>query len=172
LNIITKKNYITKELENLNNKSTHGGKRDGAGRKEGSLSNKTKEQKVVEEEFRQRVMKSMEELINSQMNLAQGCQMLFKIEVTKDNKGKETRSKPELVTSQTTIEDYLAGELEDDDDYYFITTNKPDNKALDSLIDRVFGKSHQSIKLDGELGINLIFDETFSPTSETEGDSE
>lgn len=148
-------------LENLNNKSTHGGKREGAGRKEGSISKKTKEQNIVEEEFRQRVLKSMEELMNSQMNLAQGCQMLFRIEVTKDKSGKETRSKPELVTSQTTIEEYLAGELEDEDDYYFITTNKPDNKALDSLIDRVFGKAHQSLKVDGNLGINVLFDNTF-----------
>ena len=137
-------------FDNSNNKSTHGGKREGAGRKEGSISKKTKEQKIVEEEFRQRVLKSMSELINSQMSLAKGCHYLFKIETKKwkDKKGnwKEEKKKPKIVESQNIIESYLAGELDNEDnDYYFISTDKPDNRALDSLIDRVFGKAPQAI---------------------------
>ena len=52
-------------VENMKEKSSHGGKRAGAGRPEGSMNTKTKEDKVVEEEFRQRVLNSMGELINS-----------------------------------------------------------------------------------------------------------
>ena len=115
-------------------------------------------------DLKDRVLSSMNELINAQMNLAQGCQMLFVIHTNKDSKGKTTRDKPELITDQYTIEKYLAGELtddegnrneDDDENYYFITTNKPDNKALDSLIDRVFGKSTQRTELTGKDGEDL-----------------
>ena len=132
------------EDENKNEKSSWGGKRDGAGRKEGSQNSNTVADNIVKAEFRERVLKSMDVLINSQMNLAQGCQLLFKIK--KSRKGEET--KPELITRQSEIEDYLAGEYDNEDEvYYFITTKVPDNKAIDSLIDRVFGKAPQSIDL-------------------------
>ena len=141
-------------LENLKKVSNgHGGKREGAGRAKGSMNKATKEQKIVEAEFKQRVLASMDKLINSQMNLAQGCQMLFKIHTETDSKGKTTRNKPELVTCQDEIEKYLAGDYETDtEDYYFITTEKPDNKALDSLIDRVFGKATNKMELSGKDG--------------------
>lgn len=132
------------EDENKKKKSSWGGKRDGAGRPEGSQNKNTIEDKIVKEEFRQRVLKNMNVLINSQMSLAQGCQLLFKVKKSK----KGENAKPELVTRQSEIEDYLAGEYDDEDGvYYFITTKVPDNKAIDSLIDRVFGKAPQSVDL-------------------------
>jgi len=67
--------------------------------------------------------------------------MLYKIHT--DSKG--MKSKPELVTSQKEIEDYLAGETDANSDYYFITTERPDNRALDSLFDRTFGKAQQYV---------------------------
>ena len=151
--------------KNISEHGKNGGARPGAGRKPGGKNKKTKEEEIVREEFRQRVLKSMSKLINAQMNLAQGAQMLFKLETKKykNNKGKwqEKRLPPKLVTNQSTIESYLAGELKDDqgndgeigeNSYYFITTAKPDNKALDSLIDRVFGKSVQRTELTGADG--------------------
>ena len=145
------------EVENLKNKSTHGGKRDGAGRPDGVPNKATIEQKIIEEEFKQRVLKSMDVLINSQMNLAQGCQMLFKIHTDENNKGTKIKSKPELITCQSEIEKYLAGDYDSNsDDYYFITTSQPDNRALDSLIDRVFGKSVSKTEITGANGKDLI----------------
>jgi len=137
------------EDETLKEKSRGwGGARDNAGRPYGSMNTATKEQKVVQEAFRQRVLKSMDKLITSQMNLAEGIQMLYRID--KDDKGKN--SKPVIVTSKQEIEDYLAGETNNNGEYYFITTERPDNRALDSLIDRVFGKSISNIdiKSDGK----------------------
>lgn len=153
-------------FDNLNNKSTHGGKRNGAGRKKGSISQKTKDKKIVEEAFRDRVLSSMNELIDSQMSLAKGCQFLFVIETykykDKQGKWKEEKKKPKIVESQDIIEQYLAGELDDaDDEYYFMTTQKPDNRALDSLIDRVFGKSTQNVNMGGDLVLNVKFDDSF-----------
>jgi len=149
------------EDETLKEKSRWGGLRPNSGRPEGSMNKATVEKKIVEEEFKQRVLRSSNELINSQMNLAQGVQMLYCIE--KDDKGKN--KPPRLVTLQSEIEDYLAGEVGDNSDYYFITTERPDNRALDSLFDRVFGKSVNNIdvKSDGEalqpLMVKFINDE-------------
>ena len=137
-----------------------GGKQPGAGRPKGAVSKTTKEELVVKEEFRQRVLKSMQHLINSQMNLAKGCEYLFCIHTDTDSKGKRTKQRPSIITNQKIIENYLAGELKDDDnDYYFITTEKPDNKALDSLIDRVFGKATQRTEISGTLNIGAVLDE-------------
>lgn len=141
-------------LENLKNESTHGGKREGAGRAKGTKNKNTKEDDIVKEEFRSRVLKSIDSLINSQMNLAHGCQILFKIHSYEDKSGKRIKEKPEIVTSQEEIESYLAGDYDDEeDDYYFITTKQPDNKAIDSLIDRIWGKATQAI--EGKLNIKL-----------------
>ncbi|MEA3421967.1 MAG: hypothetical protein U9Q97_09875 [Acidobacteriota bacterium] len=133
---------LDEEIENKNEKSKWGGKREGAGRKEGSRNSNTIEDNIAKEEMRQRVIKSVGSLMNSQMNLAKGCQLLFKIV----KKGE----KPILVVNQKEIENYLAGEYEENkDEYYFITTKVPDNKAIDSLFDRTFGKARQNIGLDG-----------------------
>jgi len=163
----------TEELDNLKDVSKHGGKRDGAGRPAGSENRATKEDKVVREEFRQRVLKSMSKLIDAQMNLAQGTQMLFRIDKETDAKGNERNSKPELVTDQTEIEEYLAGETSDNDSYYFITTERPDNRALDSLIDRVFGKAINNVDITsgGEKLPTPLLYELYDNHSNTE-DSE
>lgn len=133
-----------------------GGYRPGAGRKKGSKGKTTIEKKIIEDELKQRVLRSAQVLLSSQMNLAQGVQMLYCIKT--DKKG--NRSKPELITDQGTIESYLDGELDYNEDgkYYFITTERPDNRALDSLFDRVFGKATQPIDLDpkDQGGFELI----------------
>ena len=152
------------DFDNKKEKPKWGGKRENSGRAKGSLNTKTKEQKIIEEEFRQRVLNSMESLVNSQMNLAKGCQILFKISTSKDKDGKVVRSKPEIVKDQFEIEAYLAGDYDDSDkEYYFLTTEKPDNRALDSLIDRVFGKSINKTEITGKDGqplplLNYIVD--------------
>ena len=65
--------------------------------------------------------------------------MLYCIE--KDEDGKNM--KPRLVETQTEIEKYLENDYDKSKEYYFITTERPDNRALDSLFDRVFGRAIQ-----------------------------
>jgi len=139
---------VTTEDETLKNDSrAWGGARENAGRPRGQENEATKKKRVVEEEFRQRVLKSANKLISSQMNLAEGVQMLYVIEKTE----KGANKKPRLITDPETIESFLAGELEDrTDEYYFITTERPDNRALDSLFDRVFGKSVNNIDVTSD----------------------
>ena len=140
-------NSMEDKLENLEDKPNWGGKRPNSGRPLGSMNKSTREQKEVENYYKDRVKDSIESLVNSQMNLAKGIQMLFKIHT--NSKGE--RSKPELVTSQSEIEEYLAGDYDDSEDYYFITTKAPDNKALDSLLDRTIGKASQKIEHSGQI---------------------
>ena len=85
--------------------------------------------------------------------------MLYKIE--KDDDG--NHKKPILITSQEEIERYLAGDYDESEEYYYITTEKPDNKAIDSLLDRTFGKAQQSVDLtsDGDridnINVNIVY---------------
>lgn len=135
-----------KEVESLEEKSKWGGVRPNSGRPLGSTNKATRDKKEAEKYIKERIIKSVDNIINSQMNLAQGIQMLYRI--TTNEKG--IKSKPELITNQFEIEQYLSGELEDEkNEYYFITTERPDNRALDSLLDRTFGKSRQNIGVDG-----------------------
>ena len=147
-------------LETLKKQSNWGGKRKGAGMPKGMKTKKTRERLEAENYFKQRVLDSIEGLVDSQMNLAKGCQYLFKIKkiyVEKEDKYVVPKgAKPEIVKSQTEIASYLAGDFDDRDecDYYFMTTEKPDNRALDSLVDRVFGKAKQNIAVEGSLTIS------------------
>ena len=125
------------------------------GKPVGVLNKKTIEKKVVEAEFKNRILLNIYELLTAQMNIAKGSSYLYKIVTHKGQKGGEVRKEHILVTDPYEIKDFL-DELEgesgvnpntDNDDYYYITTKEPDNRALDSLINRVFGPPKQSIDL-------------------------
>lgn len=139
------------KFDNLKTKSkSWGGKREGAGRPEGSLTEATLEKQRVLNEVKQRIMRKAQRLIDSQFSLADGQQFLYRIDTTIDSKGKSTRSKPILVTDPNEISDYLDGEYGDGDsantetEYYYITTKEPVNQAIDSMLDRTFDKAKQS----------------------------
>lgn len=137
-------------------KKGKGGFRPNSGRKKGSKDRATLERLEAEKIFKDRVLKAIHPLINSQLTLARGVNYLYKIEKTTHPKGGTTKSKPILVTNQAEIEAYLAGDYDDEEDvYYYITTDKPENKALDSLLDRVFGKAVESVKLSNPDGTPL-----------------
>lgn len=128
------------------------------GRPKGTKNPETLMREAVLAEFRQRVMRSADILFNSQLHLAKGQTYLFKIEkelqIGPKGGKKYVASRPKLVTSETEIQDYLMnaiveGDVDDEKDpnatYYFITAEKGDNKAIDSMLDRAFGKSTQNI---------------------------
>lgn len=134
------------------------------GRPKGSKTKATLEKEKVLKALRQRTMRNANLLYDSQMSIARGVQFLYKIEkeFIKTGTNKKTgeavgwykNKKPVLVESETEIRMYIEGlhEEGDADDvndsgktYYYITTQLPDNKALDSMLDRTFGKSAQSV---------------------------
>jgi hypothetical protein len=120
-----------------------GGVRPGAGRPKGSFSDEKKLLIAKNKEFKQRVAKMTHKLMNSQMTLALGESSLY-MKTVKGNKTITTK-----IDDSEVIIQYLNGDLDSDSDneYYYITTKSPDNKALDSLLDRAFGKAQQSIDI-------------------------
>jgi hypothetical protein len=139
----------------------NGGARKGAGRKKGSLNDETILRQQALREYRKRVSKVTDRLLNKQLSLAEGIQMLFRIHT--DKKG--NRGKPELVDDEYEIQCYLNGDFEgNDEDYYFITTAKPDNMAINSILDRTYGKPDQTNILKGDedspLEINVNQEQT------------
>lgn len=126
-----------------------GGKRIGAGRPKGVVSDEKKAQQEAFRDLKLSVLRVQKGLLNAQVGVAKGLTFLYVIR-TETIKGKQVRSKPELVTNTDTIEAYLAEELEDEEnEYYFMSTKEPDTKAIDSLLDRVHGRARQNIGLDG-----------------------
>ena len=150
------------QLENLNDESNWGGKRDGAGRPKGSKSESTLEKERVLNEVRQRIMKKSQDILNAQLSLGQGQQFLYRIDTTVDSNGKKNKSKPTLVTDPEEISSYLDGEFSEgesmntDTEYYFITTKEPSNMAIDSMFDRTFDKPKQGLELGGEVTTKVV----------------
>lgn len=149
---------------------TRGGKRPGAGRKKGSKSAATLEREATLKHFRERTMRAADILFNSQLSLARGLAFLYKIEKYWEGTGRHRvlrQKKPQLVTDQWEIEAYLEGQLEEGDlddreaTYYFITTKEPDNKAIDSLLDRALGKSVQLLELPPDADTGVVVGFTF-----------
>ena len=126
----------------------HGGKREGAGRKPGSLNKATIEAMAVKQEYLDRVRRNATQLFNAQFSVAKGNQMLFVIKT--DSKG--NRRKPEIVTDPEVISRFLEenegmdGTLGDDDsEYFFLTTRNPDSRTISDMLDRALGKPDQAI---------------------------
>lgn len=137
------------ELENLkDNSKSWGGAREGAGRPKGSMNEESKRRAEIKRALQERISKHADRLFAAQMSIAEGVTMLFKVE--KDEKG--NNKKPELVTDQNTIQRFIDecggydGQM-DGDTYYFLTTKVPDNKAIDSMLDRAFGKADSKLDL-------------------------
>jgi len=119
-----------------------GGKREGAGRPPGVMDEDTKKRRDAEKEYKRRVAGMTDQLLNAQLALALGEINLFK----KTKRGNKTITT--LIDDIETVKEYLSGNLKDkDNEYYYLATKPPDNKALDSVLDRTYGKSRQSVDI-------------------------
>jgi hypothetical protein len=133
---------------------TPGGKREGAGRPKGSISKKTIEKKIVEAELHSRILGAVDRIFESQLSLARGCAYLYRIDET--GEGSKKKREHVIVTDPDEIKKVLdeteaAGGVVDDN-YYYVTTVTPDNRAIDSMLDRVFGKAKQALEHSGPNG--------------------
>lgn len=143
---------ITTEINNnlINNQDSepqHGGKREGSGRPKGAVSTEKKLQQEALDRFKARVRMRMGRLFNAQASLAEGMQYMIRIETTKDSKGKEIKKHVRVTDPDEMIRALDEGLGDVDGDYYYLTSKDPDNKALDSLMDRTFGKAPQAVDL-------------------------
>ena len=140
------------------------------GRPPGTKSVATLEREEVLKQMRQKVMGVADELFIAQMTLAKGYCYLYKIEkklLIGPKGGKKYISQPpKRVVDLWEIEAYLCGLVDEDDidkgpgaTYYYIVAKDPQNAAIDSLQDRTFGRSTQSVEVsnpDGSLKTVII----------------
>jgi len=132
-------------IENLNDKSSHGGARPGAGRPKGSKDPQTIEREAAAEMFRERVAKNVDKLFNSQLDLATGEKYLMVI--TTVGQGTKQRKEVSVVTDPETIKKFLDDEraLNTDTEYYYMSTKPANNQALEGLLNRAFGRAKESL---------------------------
>lgn len=129
--------------------ATHGGKRENAGKPKGRVSKKTLEKKAVEAQFAQRVMNVVDSLFNAQYSLAVGSVRVYRVDEEEVSEGKTKRIHT-LVTDSDEIKKVLdetngKGSATIEDDFYFVTEVSPDNKAIDSMLNRALGKPQDSL---------------------------
>ena len=130
---------------NRTSPSTHGGARKGSGGVKGKKTQKVLDRMKEKQRILDRITRNADKLYEAQFRLATGVQILFVIKT--DRKG--NRLPAEQVTDPETIAAFLDGELDSvDDEYYFIATQKPDNKAIKDMLDRAFGKPVDHVDLD------------------------
>lgn len=128
------------------------------------------EQKVADDYFKQRILRAQDVLINAQLSLARGQQFLYKIGKTWIDTGAKSgywkNETAVLVEDEKEIQSYLDelaennGELSDNKNsgttYYFITTKEPNNSAIDSMQNRVFGRAPDNINLNVNVDVSSL----------------
>lgn len=129
----------------------HGGKREGAGRKVGSKNKSTLEQFKVAEAFNQRILNKADELFNAQLQLATGSAKVFRVDEETDDKGKTKRvhvhvTDPDEIKALLDEYDGAPGQI--NGVYYYFADILPDNRAIDSLLNRGLGKPTENLKID------------------------
>lgn len=159
-------------------KKKNGGRRPGAGRPKGKMNAKSIEKMHVKKEFEDRVASHADALFNAQITLAMGTQYVFMRYKTKTAKGMRW-SKFERVTDPDEIIKFLDGDFKkSENEYYMITADKPDAHAIDSLLDRAFGKAPQNLNIKDDRPdpiasilkkFGLLEDEGNSDAGQTEG---
>jgi len=140
---------------------TWGGYQPNAGRPPGRPNNETLERRKVEKALHQAIMAKANRLLKAMMLQAEGEFFLMRVDEEEGEKGKKKRVH-NIVTDWREIKEFfnehaqeitsqeeiggLSGKVEDN--YYYIKTIPADWRAIESLFDRVFGKSTQHISTD------------------------
>lgn len=152
--IAAEEKRLGRELTRREKNKINGNK---GGRPRGSMTRTAKERKEALEAYKNRVAGNMDMLLDGQLTAARGMSFLYRIDTVMVGKRKE-RKPAVLVEDPNEIKDYLDGEYDGEEDtYYFITTKAPDQRAIDSMQDRTYGRSAQSIDLKDDEGNSILF---------------
>lgn len=123
-----------------------GGARPGAGRHKGGQNESTKLRAAAKQDFQRRVVATSDNLFNAQYDLAIGEKYLMLTETV--GKSRDTS----IVTDTELIIQFINGTLENTDtEYYFMTTKPANNQALDSLLNRAYGKPDEKLEVKGDI---------------------
>lgn len=146
-----------KSLAEIRQARSLAGQKSGEARRARGVNTKAKIEKLAidaeRETLQQFYMRGMRGIAQAQVALAKGMSFLYVIKT--DKKG--NRSRPEVITDQSTIESYLADELDNDEhEYYFIATKEPNNEALKDIQNRVFGKPKETVDVNQHHTFSLV----------------
>ncbi len=122
-----------------------GGYRPNSGRPKGAVDPTTAKKNKAEKQFKRWVYKDSRDFYLAQKKLALGVTVVVKREL--DAKTKKW-GKYEIVTDPKEIVRFLNGKTKPNVEYFDVVTSKPDNAALQGLLDRAFGKAKESIEMD------------------------
>lgn len=156
-------------------KKKKGGYMPGGGRPKGSKNQATIDREKILEEAKNIIAGRTRRLIDTQTILAMGAIKIFKIHFHWEGSGKKrtlVKDKPVIVENDEEIAhvidwEYGSGGMgnpndhdsEDEEyDYFFVMTKDPDNQALNSLMDRTFGKATENKNHIIQKGIGAILD--------------
>lgn len=141
--------------ETLKVPSKRGGARPGAGGPKGKMQPQTLERIQAAKLFKARVAKNTNKLFNAQFDLAIGEKYLMVKRVT--GTGKDRKTWVEVVDNIETIKEYIDDDGESlnadaGEDYYYMSVRGANNSALDSLLNRAYGKAEERLDIttDGE----------------------
>lgn len=151
--------------------------RRGGLKRKGTKNKSTIDRERMLSQFQDFVARKSKTLLASQLALGVGSLYVFRIDTEIIGSGKNEKrfkKKPVLVQDIDEIINaldfyYAEGESPNNDQtYYFITTKDPENKAIDSLLDRTFGKPKESIEMkhSGELGLYSLLNRNALDTKE------
>lgn len=139
------------KLDTMNEQSSWGGKREGAGRQQGSLGKATLEKKKEEAYLLQRILKNTDALFNAQLRKGLGEAFVYRVEKIGD--GTKQREVHVIVEDPEEIKAFLDGEHQEE--YHYIATKPADVFAIDSLINRAYGKPRQGVDVDMNVKTSL-----------------
>lgn len=110
---------------------------------------------LAKKRFVEQVYENVDRLFAAQLTLALGSVKLFKTEVFKNGRRETT-----VITDTYEIIGYLNdpehyGQDGKNEIFYLISDKDPENKALDSLLNRAMGAPKQELQLSDESGIFL-----------------
>lgn len=122
------------------------------GRPLGRKNDATIEKEAARKAYQQLILQRLRPLFESQMTLARGVSYMFRIEEKKNGAREHV-----VVTDPDEIGDILSQMDEGspgvfNDQYYYITTKAPENRAIDSMLDRALDKARQALELGGKDG--------------------
>jgi len=163
-------------MEQNKPKKKKGGAMPGAGRKKGGKNQSTIDREKILEEAKNIIAGRTRKLIDTQTILAMGAIKIYKIHYHWEGSAKKRtliKDKPEIVENDDEIIQVIDWEFgsgamgdpsnhdQDDQeyDYYFVMTKEPDNQALNSLMDRTFGRATENKNHIIQKGMGAILDE-------------
>ena len=117
------------------------------GKKKGSKHKKTIEMEMALNLYKQEMLKELTPIIRSQQQLAKGLAVVLRRNLVK--KGNRWVREGELVQVRDADEvERLLNSDGQGDNWYIITTKDPNVKAIQDILDRIFGKAKETIDVN------------------------